>query len=504
MSLRASHRPSLRHLCGSTLLAGLFALAPAAPAPAAFEQQGPKLTPTGEISAGAWGGSYFGASVALSADGNTAVIGAPSDDTFRGAVYVFTRTAGAWVQQTKITGGREEHGEDWFGASVALASDGNTVLIGAPGPLPRGGSARVHKKGRAPRRGSTTMHKKSHPPKEKHKHKHKHKKHNEPPPVYECAGNPPSEDPCEAGAAWVFTRSGGAWTQQGEKFTGALGAKSARFGHSVSLASDGNTALIGGPFDENGRGAAWVFTRSGVIWTPTATKLAGVDESGVGWFGNAVALSGDGGTALIGGPEDGTVTKPNGAVWVFTHSGTGWTQAGSKLHPACEPPGAKAFFGDGVALSGDGSTALIAKCEISPPPGCSSMIADFVFAPGTPNWAQQGRLRGPCENLKFASGPELGPAVSLSANGDTALLGGPYADTPQTANGLSKGAAWVYTRSSGVWGSEAQKLSGSGQVEGEFGARFGRSVALSGDGSTALIGAADDNAQRGAAFVFVR
>lgn len=484
------------------LLAGLFALVLAAPACAAFVQQGPKLTPTGEISAGVWAGSYFGASVALSADGNTVVIGAPYDDTFRGAVYVFTRAAGVWVQQTKLTGGREEHGEDWFGSSVALSSDGNTVLVGAPGPLPRGGTARVHKEGRSPRRGRATVQKKGHPPKEKHKHKHK--QHNEPPPVYECAGNPPSEDPCEVGAALVFTRSGGTWTQQGEKLTGALGTKSTRFGWSVSLASDGNTALIGGPFDENERGAAWAFTRSGAIWTPLANKLTGADESGEGRFGHAVALSGDGSTALIGAPEDGTVTKPNGAAWVFTRSGAGWAQAGSKLQPACEPPGAKAPFGEGVALSGDGSTALIAKCEISPPPGCGSMIADFVFSPATPNWAQQEKLRGPCENLKFASGPELGPAVSLPADGNTALLGGPYADTPQTGNGHSKGAAWVYTRSSGVWSSEAQKLSGSGQVEGEFGARFGRSVALSGDGSTALIGAADDNSQRGAAFVFVR
>ena len=100
------------------------------------------------------------------------------------------------------------------------------------------------------------------------------------------------------------------------------------FGSSVALSADGNTALIGGPGDNKDVGAAWVFTRSGSTWTQQGEKLTGSGESGEGEFGSSVALSADGNTALIGGPA----TTPNvGAAWVFTRSGSTWTQQGEKL-----------------------------------------------------------------------------------------------------------------------------------------------------------------------------
>ena len=107
----------------------------------------------------------------------------------------------------------------------------------------------------------------------------------------------------EVGAAWVFTRSGSTWTQQGAKLTGA-GKRSARrpFGRSVALSADGNTALIGRPQATTAQvGAAWVFTRSGSTWTQQGAKLTGGGESRAGDFGYSVALSADGNTALIGG-----------------------------------------------------------------------------------------------------------------------------------------------------------------------------------------------------------
>ena len=84
------------------------------------------------------------------------------------------------------------------------------------------------------------------------------------------------------GAAWVFTRSGSTWTQQGEKLTGTGEAGAGEFGHSVALSADGNTALIGGPGDDGGAGAAWVFTRSGSTWAQQGEKLTGAGESGEG------------------------------------------------------------------------------------------------------------------------------------------------------------------------------------------------------------------------------
>src|SRR5207244_2614622 len=115
-------------------------------------------------------------------------------------------------------------------------------------------------------------------------------------PKYECVG-----------AAWVFTRKGSTWTQQGEKLTGSGEVDRGEFGTSVALSAEGNTALIGGRCDGYGApkyecvGAAWVFTRSGSTWAQQGPKLTGGGEIGGGEFGTSVALSADGNIALIGG-----------------------------------------------------------------------------------------------------------------------------------------------------------------------------------------------------------
>src|SRR5262249_13783123 len=82
------------------------------------------------------------------------------------------------------------------------------------------------------------------------------------------------------GAAWVFTRSNGVWTQQGNKLVGTGAVGDASQGHSVALSADGNTALVGGYFDNNGVGAAWVFTRSNGVWTQLEGKLVGTPVIG--------------------------------------------------------------------------------------------------------------------------------------------------------------------------------------------------------------------------------
>ena len=115
--------------------------------------------------------------------------------------------------------------------------------------------------------------------------------------------------------------------QQGSKLT-ENGAPPF-FGASVALSADGNTALIGGDLDNGNVGAAWVFTRSAGVWTQQGAKLTGSGETGAGWFGSSVALSADGNTALIGGFRDnGNV----GAAWVFTRSGRRLDAAGRQAH----------------------------------------------------------------------------------------------------------------------------------------------------------------------------
>ena len=261
-----------------------------------WTQQGPKLTGKAEKRARA---GEFGDSVALSSNGSTALIGGYRDNAAIGAAWVFTRTGTTWTQQGAklVAKSGEEGGPGEFGESVALSAEGNTALIGAP----------------ATNYGIVSRY----------------------------------------GAAWVFTRSGSTWTQQGAEIqnpSGEIGE--GEFGFSVALSGEGNTALIGGPGDNTNVGAVWVFTRSGSTWTQQGEKLTGKEEVGEGQFGFSVALSSNGNTALVGGPDD---NKNVGAAWVFTRSGSTWTQQGTKLTGNGET--GEGQFGYSVALSSSGNTA---------------------------------------------------------------------------------------------------------------------------------------------------
>jgi hypothetical protein len=269
--------------------------------------------------------------------------------------------------------------------------------------------------------------------------------------------------------------------QHGEKLTGSGEVGDGLFGSSVALSSDANTALIGAPFDNGSVGAAWVFTRSGSTWTQQSEKLTGGNESGRGAFGSSVALSGDGNTAVIGGPVD---SRGVGAAWVFTRSGSTWTQQGEKLTGNGEI--GNGAFGSSVALSSDGYTALIGG-----PFDSSNVGGTWMFTRSGSTWTQQGE--------KLTGSGEIGEggfgfSVALSSDGDTALIGG-------EGDNSSVGAAWMFTRSGSTWTQQGEKLTGSGEI-GEGG--FGFSVALSSDGDTALIGGEGDNSSVGAAWMFTR
>ncbi|HMK39909.1 MAG TPA: hypothetical protein VK569_11245, partial [Bacteroidota bacterium] len=108
-------------------------------------------------------------------------------------------------------------------------------------------------------------------------------------------------DSNEVGAAWVFARAGNAWTQQGSKLVGTGAAGSARQGGAVAISADGNTAIIGGALDSIQTGAAWVFVRSSGVWTQQGGKLVGSGGTGHQGQGGSVSLSSDGNTAIIGG-----------------------------------------------------------------------------------------------------------------------------------------------------------------------------------------------------------
>lgn len=279
------------------------------------------------------------------------------------------------------------------------------------------------------------------------------------------------------GAAWVFRRSGEVWTQQAKLVgTGAIG--NADQGTSVSLSSDGNTAIAGGPGDNRDAGAAWVFTRSSRVWRQQAKLVA---EGTSFLFGYSVSLSGNGNTAIVGGPLD---NGSAGAAWVFVRSRGVWSQQAKLVGTGVT--GGFATQGTSVSLSADGNTAIVGGFNDN-----NGVGAAWVFVRSHRVWAQQAKLVG-----TEAVGTALqGQSVSISDDGNTVIVGGPE------DNG-DVGAVWVFTRSHGVWTQQGSKLVGTGVV-GSF-ALQGYSVSLSGNGNAAIVGGWADNNNAGAAWVFSR
>jgi hypothetical protein len=304
------------------------------------------------------------------------------------------------------------------------------------------------------------------------------------------------------GAAFVFTRSGGTWSQQGSKLVANDYDDSVvsmiEQGTSVAVSADGNTALVGGPSDARYTGAVWVFTRSGGTWSQQGSKLVANDYDnfdGQSRQGTSVALSADGNTAIFGGSGDnGTL----GAVWVFTRSGATWTQQGSKL-VGNDYSGTQIGQGSAVALSADGNTAIFSGTGDN-----GNVGAAWVFTRSGGAWSQQGgKLVGSGYIVGTGPGIYQGTSVALSGDGNTAIIGGPY-DSRNILGGRI-GAVWAFTRSGSTWSQQGQKLVANDYtyVSGGSGLLLqGQSVALSGDGNNLAFGAPYDEDGIGAAWVF--
>jgi hypothetical protein len=386
-----------------------------APARAQFSQQGPKLVGTGALGIGSQGWS-----VSLSHDGNTAIVGAPGDNFEAGAAWVYTRSRGVWSQQVKLVGaGAFFPNQALQGISVSLSGDGNTGIVGG-------------------------------------------------------------FNDGAAGAAWVFTRSGGVWSQE-VKLVGTGNVGRAAQGISVSLSGDGNTAVVGGYDDNGAAGAAWVFTRSEGIWNQQA-KLVGTDAVGPAQQGSSVSISSDGNTAIAGGPLDnGSV----GAAWVYTRSGGVWAQQAKLVGT-----GAIGTFvrqGWSVSLSDDGNTAIVGGQGDNGDTGLG-VGAAWVYTRSGSVWTQQGPKLVGAGNVGNA---RQGESVSLSGDGYTAILGGP-------GDSQNAGAAWLFAQPpvfagtpgySNCYGQSVSALVGqSGGLNGAAAALGYASVGALQDGILAVCG----------------
>lgn len=299
----------------------------------------------------------FGGSLALSANGNTLVVGALGEDSnatgingnqtdnsefASGAAYVFTRIGNTWNQQAYIKSSNS-HNNDQFASSLALSSDGNTLAVVS---------------------------------------------FNESSNATGINGNQNSNSVPGSGAVYVFIRTGTVWTQQAYIKASSTDFMD-QFGWSVAISSDGNTLAVGANGEDstatgiNGNqtndsatdsGAAYLFIRSGTTWTQEAyIKASNTEISDT--FGTCVALSGDGNTLAISAlGEDSNATGINGdqannliadsgGSYIYKRLGTTWTQeayikaSNTGIDPWGSPLGE--YFGYSMALSDDGKTFAV-------------------------------------------------------------------------------------------------------------------------------------------------
>ena len=439
---------------------------------------------------------YFGAAVSLSADGNTLAVGTWGEDSSAtgigstsnndgtaygsGAVYIFIRIDNAWIEQAYVKSSNTGT-NDLFGFRVSLSADGNTLAVSAP--MEDSNTTGI---------GSTS-------------------------------NDDGSAD--DSGAVYIFTRTGTSWTEQA--YVKASNTEvSDQFGTAVSLSADGNTLAVGAHFEgsnttgvdsipnddgfAHSSGAVYVFARAGTAWAQQAYVKAS-NNGAFDNFGIAVSLNANGNTLVVGAhlddsnttgidstPNDDGAARNSGAAYVFTRSGTTWSE---QAYIKASNIGVNYQFGAAVSLNADGNTLAIgAWAENSNTTGVGSIPNDdgsadlsgavYVFNRTGTAWTEQAYVKASNTGADDSFGSEL----SLSGDGNTLAVGAIQEDSNTTGVGSTpnddmaasnSGAAYTFARVGTIWAEQAYvKASNTGARDA-----FGIAVSLSENGNTLAVGA---------------
>ncbi len=453
---------------------------------------------------------HAGFGTAISGDGNTMVVGAPHEGSGArgvngnqndnsvdgsGAAYVFVRNGATWVQQAYLKASNPSMSAE-FGHAVAISADGNTIVVSAFW---------------------------------------------DPSKATGVNGDQNDQSIPQAGAAYVFTRRGAAWSQQaylkasntGEAGTADTFGNGDQFGFSVAISDDGNTIAVGAHSeDSNGisgnqadnsmelAGAVYVYSRTNTTWAQTAF-LKATNPDGGDMFGYSVALSADGRTIAIGAfDEDGSFQGINGwvdngrngagAVYVYVKPPNGFWSQQAYIHASNAEAGDS--FGVHVVISDDGNTLLVGSLDedcratgINPSDPCDSdrsgdlsTGAAYVFVRTGTSWSQQALFKA----SNTGANDWFGSRLALSGDGNTAAIGASLEDTlsrgingNQEGNDATEsGAVYLFTRSGTTW-RQAAYIKGSNTEAFD---QIGSAVALSRDGRTLVATAlGEDSSARG-------
>ena len=479
---------------------------------------------------GCGGGSqgHTGNSVALSADGSTMAIGAPfesggvagingdqNDNSMyaSGAVYVFIRQGGSWTQQAYVKASNPGQ-SDHFGSSVKLSRDGNTMAVAAP--FESSGATGIN-------------------------------------------GDQQDNTIPQAGAAYIFTRTGSSWTQQAyvkASNTGLAGEGDGlgdgdQFGYSIALSGDGQTVAVGAisedsaaqgfngvQNDDSARsaGAVYVFSRTGSTWAQQVYLKASDTEAG-DTFGFSVALNFDGNTLAVGAfTEDGSgrtinpshddLSSNSGAVYVFIRQNGDWSEQAYLKGSRGETSDG---FGFATAISEDGNTIAVGAGDeacLTPgvnPPGCADDAAPqaeaniwvgaaYVFARNGTTWTEQAFIKA--TNARPYN--SFGVRLALSGDGDTLAVAAPLEDNGGQGVRPPTIQQFLQRRNLTPWREHSNQAEESGAVyvytrsgsmwtagayvkdaNTEAGDEFGSSLGLSGDGRMMVVGAHQEDGAAG-------
>jgi hypothetical protein len=437
---------------------------------------------------------HFGHSVSLSGDGNTLAVGAYREDSNAtgigedegdnsapnaGAVYVFIRSDTIWTQQAYVKASNTEK-YDQFGSSVSLSSDGNTLAVSARSEDSKArGIIGADEDNSAPNAGAVYVFIRS--------------------------------DTTWTQQAYVKASN----TDENDYFGDSVSLSSD--GNTLAVGAsyeDSNATGITGIGEDEGdnsapnAGAVYVFSRSGIEWTQQAyVKASNTDEGDL--FGDSVSLSSDGNTLAVGAigedsnatgigeGEDDNSTSFAGAVYVFIRSDNLWTQ---QAYVKASNTNANDRFGEGVSLSSDGNTLAVGAPDeksnatgINEDPVDNSRLlgagAVYVFSRSDTKWTQQAYVKA-SNTEKY---DRFGYSVSLTSDGNILAVGASHEDSNATGIGegeddnsaFAAGAVYVFSRSGIEWTQQAYvKASNTYEYD-----QFGHSVSLSSDGNTLAVGA---------------
>ncbi len=440
---------------------------------------------------------FFGYAVSVSADGSTLAVGAPNESSAAsgingnqeqhagtiynetGAVYVFTRDRQSWNQQAYIKASNPGT-LDSFGTSVSLSSDGNTLVVGAQKEASNATGV---------------------------------------------GGNQSDDNAPNAGAVYVFARSGNTWNQE-EYIKASNTGEGDLFGSTVSISSDGNTLAVGahresssatginGDQSSNGAfnsGAVYIFTRNGSSWSQQAYIKASNTDGG-DYFGYSLALNADGNTLVVGAfQEASNATGVNGddtddsamsagAVYVFVRSVSTWSQ---QAYLKASNSEAGDSFGVSVSLAADGNTLAVgATGEDSSAVGVGGVENDnnmsysgavYIFARDiTNNWVQQTYVKasntGELDGFGTVSLASDGNTLAVGASGEASSAIG-LNGTENDDSADNSGAVYVFTQNGGSWSQQAYiKASNPDPNDG-----FGYTVAMAANGQTLAVGAVGED-----------